>query len=277
MAGFLKNKWTRRLVIWGLAPVALIYSFIQFNYPTCSFRYKLTAEVMTPEGLKTGSSVIEVSYSSTHPLPNPGRWRADTVTGEAVYVDLGGGKNLFVLLGVDRWERMVSSTPSNEDGFDGLKGGNDYVLEDNLGKGSLNALWLPIQVYELGRKPGLEREMQRRANAMYGQAPVEVPLINLPMLGTFVDLSKPETFNTVLPTEINKVLGEGYELKSVKMQMVEDYIVDQIFSITPWLSTNSGALIVKSCSGKVVSASEEFCRVYSGSFKQVKSPHAGMF
>jgi hypothetical protein len=235
LGAFLNNRWVRRLAMWVLAPVVLLYGFFQYNYPTCTFRYKLTAEVMTPDGLKTGSSVIEVSYSSTHPLPNPGRWREDTVTGEAVYVDLGGGKNLFVLLGVDRWERMASSTPTNEDGFDGLKGGNDYVLEDNLGKGSLNALWLPIQAYKLGRKPGYEREMQRRANALLGQAPVEVPLSNVPMIGTFADLSRPETFNTLTPSEINKVLGDRYELQSVEMQIVEATASPQLESIIGWL------------------------------------------
>jgi hypothetical protein len=232
-----KNKWVQWLVL----PVALIVGFYQFNYPTCMFRYKLTAEVMTPDGLKTGSSVIEVRYSSGHPLPNPGRWRADSLSGEAVYVDLGGGKNLFVLLGADRWERTASRIPSNDEGFDGITGSSirrngDDLDEQNLAEGSLNALWLPVQVFKLGRMPGYERDMQRRANALRGQAPVEVPLVNLPMLGTFRDLAKPETFNAVLPTEIKKLLGDGYVLQSVKMEIAGETNMKAIRTILPWLS-----------------------------------------
>jgi hypothetical protein len=232
-----KNKWVRWLVL----PVALIVGVYQFNYPTCTFRYKLTAEVMTPEGLRTGSSVIEVSYSSGHPLPNPGRWRADFVTGEAVYVDLGGGKNLFVLLGADRWERTASRIPSNDEGFDGITGSSirrigDDLDEQNLAEGSLNALWLPVQVFKLGRMPGYERDMQRRANALRGQAPVEVPLINAPLMGRFEDLAKPETFNTMLPTKISKVLGDGYVLQSLKMQIVNEEPGEGMRNVLPWLT-----------------------------------------
>ena len=98
MRAFFQN----RLVRWVLAPAlvlsALGWGYFQINYPTCTFRYKLTAEVMTPDGLKTGSSVLEVSYhTGPHVLPDPNP-RFDTLLGEAVYVDLGQGKNLFVTL-----------------------------------------------------------------------------------------------------------------------------------------------------------------------------------
>ena len=98
MRAFFQN----RLVRWVLAPAlvlsALGWGYFQINYPTCTFRYKLTAEVMTPDGLKTGSSVVEVSYTTqSAPLSQGGRF--DSVLGEATYVDLGDSKNLFVTLG----------------------------------------------------------------------------------------------------------------------------------------------------------------------------------
>jgi hypothetical protein len=266
LAGFLKNKWTRRLAMWVLAPIALIYGFIQFNYPTCTFRYKLTAEVMTPEGLKTGSSVIEVSYSSTHPLPNPGRWSADTLTGEAVYVDLGGGKNLFVLLGLDRWERKASRLPSTQPSFDGIEGGQDSVTEQQLGEGSLNALWLPVHVFKLGRTVGEERDMQRRAMALLGQSPVEVPLINVPMVGTFADLARPETFDTLLPTDIKKTLGEGYALQSVNLQIVDQNNSAIIESILPWLLKQPEKLLLK-CGRSAADLKSPLCWVRYSHFK----------
>lgn len=231
----LQNKWLNRLFKWVAIPLALAFAWFQWNYPTCTFRYRLTAEVLTPEGIKTGSSVIEVSYGSTHPLPNPGRWRADTVTGEAVYVDLGHGKNLFILLGSDKWERKPSRTPGRVGGIDGIEGGNDQNIERQLGEGSLNVLWLPIEVYKLGRLPGQEREMARRVDALRSKPPVEVPLLNLPLLGSFVDLQKPESFNAVLPNDISKVLGAGFALQSVTMEIVNERSITQIHSVLPWM------------------------------------------
>jgi hypothetical protein len=232
---FRQNKWLRRLVTWVLVPVALVYGFFQYNYPTCTFRYKLTAEVMTPDGLKTGSSVIEVSYSSVHPLPNPGRWRSDTVTGEAVFVDLGHGKNLFVLLGADHWDRLASYTPSPETPL-------DPISAKRLGEGSLNVLWLPIYTFNLGRAPGEERLMSSRVNSLRGQLPIQVPLSNIPLIGSFGDMHKPETFVEVSPTEISKVMGEGFVLRSVSVQIVNETTGTQIKSALPWLDTLHGGL-----------------------------------
>lgn len=231
----LQNKLLKRLFKWVAIPLALAFAWFQWNYPTCTFRYRLTAEVLTPEGIKTGSSVIEVSYSSTHPLPNPGRWRADTVTGEAVYVDLGHGKNLFILLGSDKWERKPSRTPGRVGGIDGIEGGDDQNIERQLGEGSLNVLWLPIEVYKLGRLPGQEREMARRVDALRSKPPVEVPILNLPLLGSFADLQKPESFDAVLPKDIGDVLGEGYVLQRVSIQIVETTLSNDIKLSIGWL------------------------------------------
>jgi hypothetical protein len=167
------------------------------------------------------------------------------LSGEAVYVDLGGGKNLFVLLGVDRWERRASRMPGRQEGIDGVEGGNDAMIESQLGEGSLNALWLPILVYKLGRTPGEERTMQQRANALLGQAPVEVSLDNLPMVATFADLKKPDTLRVMIPSDINNVLGEGYVLQSVKIQITEESQNVKIAEILTWINSSTNYLLVK--------------------------------
>jgi hypothetical protein len=221
---------------------------------------------MTPDGLKTGSSVIEVRYSSVHPLPNPGRWRSDTVTGEAVYVDLGGGKNLFILLGADKWERALAPTPGRQGGIDGIGGGNDAILERQLTLGSLNVLWLPISVYNLGRIPGQERDMQRRVDKLHGEAPVELPLINVPLMGSFEDVARPETFNTLMPTNVSKVLGDSYVLQAVKIQIVDEAVGDKMQSILQWLSSNSSASILSSCNGQLATELQGACRAHRYDF-----------
>ena len=67
-------------------------------------RYRLTAEVQTPEGVRTGSSVIETTWDRG--------LSGATVKGEAVAVDLPNGQTLFVLL----------RTASNPDWAGGVPG-----------------------------------------------------------------------------------------------------------------------------------------------------------
>ena len=126
MVSFWKNNRAVRRLLLGVAVLAAAVWAAQlwwhWMYPVAQFRYKLTVEVMTPDGLKSGSSVIEVRYSSSHPLPNPGRYYNDAlVAGEAVYVDLGQGKNLFVLLST------IRSGRSNVDDWGGLRTGPEIT------------------------------------------------------------------------------------------------------------------------------------------------------
>lgn len=58
-----------------------------------SFRYKMTVEVQTPQGVKTGHAVREVSFSAR---ANGGDY--GHVKGEAVAIDLPNGDVLFALL-----------------------------------------------------------------------------------------------------------------------------------------------------------------------------------
>lgn len=60
-----------------------------------SWHQKLTIIVATPDGDKSGSSVVEVSWSEVNSVHvYPGGY-----SGEASVVDLGGGRYLFALLG----------------------------------------------------------------------------------------------------------------------------------------------------------------------------------
>jgi hypothetical protein len=223
----MKSFFQNRFVKWVLAPVAVLWAlgwaYFQYEYPTCTFRYKLTAEVMTPEGLKTGSSVIEVSYSSTSPIPNPGRWRKDRLIGEAVYVDLGMGKNLFVLLTANESNRIITDRDEYGGGRD-----SSYL-------GALRAITLPLVALKLPSIPGNERMMQQQLVAMSNSGIHEIEAENTPTLITFKDIINKNTVVVIDPTKISEVFGEGYSISKLTVEITDSPITQKLNQILPWL------------------------------------------
>jgi hypothetical protein len=222
-------------ILWSLGALALAgWVFFQWLYPTCTFRYRLTVEVMTPDGPKSGSSVIEVSYSSTRPIPNPGIWRSDTITGEAVYVDLGRGKNLFVTL-----TRAGSGRPHQNP----VEGNvppfpNQRLNKLDLAKanGAFDAKWLPIKIFDLSRAPGKERRMCAEAAKFEGAGPRPVPLSNLPTTVTFQNLADPSSVQLLDPRDLAAKFGPGYAISSTTLEWTSDKVTRSIRTRLPWLS-----------------------------------------
>lgn len=62
-----------------------------------SYRFRMTVEVETPRGIKTGSSVMKVTAYKSFRLTSEEKAGGGGLTGEAVVVDLLGGP-LFVTL-----------------------------------------------------------------------------------------------------------------------------------------------------------------------------------
>ena len=79
-----------------LGPIALLAALvigdqIRINRP--GHKYRLAVEVETPAGVKSASGVLSV-----HPDRGYSRGGSTITKGDAVFVDLGGGKNLVALL-----------------------------------------------------------------------------------------------------------------------------------------------------------------------------------
>src|SRR5256885_14049274 len=81
-------RWLGPLV---LLAVLVIGDQIRINRP--GHKYRLTVEVETPEGVKSGSGILAVT-------PDRGYSRGGHTgtSGDAILVDLGAGKNLTALL-----------------------------------------------------------------------------------------------------------------------------------------------------------------------------------
>lgn len=87
-------KWP---VIFATLCVA-VYTAWSIAYPSGTWRYKLTVEIETPEGIKTGSAVREVHAESGPQILPDANPVYTTMRGESVVVDLGARGQVFALL-----------------------------------------------------------------------------------------------------------------------------------------------------------------------------------
>jgi hypothetical protein len=88
----------------------------KIKYSSSTWRYKMTVEVETPEGIKTGSAVREISMVSRQPLLGESNdTHVKLEKGEAVVVDLEERGVLFALLqgnGMDAVQIFFRAFPS---------------------------------------------------------------------------------------------------------------------------------------------------------------------
>jgi hypothetical protein len=166
-----------------LGPLTLLAALfigdqIRINRP--GHKYRLTLEVETPAGMKSASGVISV-----HPDRGYSRHGHTRSNGDAVFVDLGEGKNLVALL-------------AHIDKTIDLDGVNFVALR------AYNAAGRNVSFNEMSR--------------MTGAVPVTGAL--LPVLMTFARLDDPASAHTVEPDDLIAAFGKGFRLKSVSAEAV---------------------------------------------------------
>lgn len=94
---------------------ASVFGAKAYWYPRAEFNYKITVEIETPEGLKTGSAVRQVQATFDMPLnPDIGLMGYNlSVTGEAVVIDLGLRGVVFGLISSDSYYELFGAFPYN--------------------------------------------------------------------------------------------------------------------------------------------------------------------
>src|ERR1700744_3009915 len=172
----MNTKWVGPLALLALLVVG---DQIRINRP--GHKYRLTVEVETPDGEKSASSVLAV-------FPDRGYSRGGhpRLGGDAVYVDLGDGKNLLALL----------AHPDKSLDLDGMN-------------------YLALRAYGAARG---SRVSFNQMSTMSGQVPVTGALI--PVLLTFADPKEPRSAKPVAPDDSDAALGKGFHLQSIAVEVV---------------------------------------------------------
>lgn len=171
-----------------------------------SYRFRMTVAVDTPQGVRTGSSVYEVTAGNTGGILPEGAKRDWSVKGEAVAVDLPGGRTLFALLktGAHFDDMMGLSMATLHPDFRGT--GYDVV--------------------------GVAKELARGA----WPGPAEVAPENYPMLVTFPVYDNPASVRQVEALDLAAVYGSGINLRSIIIELTDAPILLMRQYQTSWNS-----------------------------------------
>jgi len=204
-----RSRLKKRLLLFVGIPVALWAVWTQVLYPTYTARYELTIEVETPDGIKTGSSVIEARYGWEPTLFGLISGVRNSVRGEAVFVDLGPGKNIVVT-------------------FRGQVG-------------EWNAQHLPSLVYDIPRYHRIKTRTGIWEAHNMGLR--EVPVENLPLTVTFPDTTNPFSAVKLYPSDISAFFGNGYNVSRATIQMTNRKLTHRIEAELPWLKGLSGGYL----------------------------------
>ena len=172
-------------ILLGVIALPVLWLASGFVYETAGSTrhgFRLTVEVDTPEGLKSGSGVIQVSV-----IPKASWLPQSTgvyfgVHGEAVMVDLGRGRNVIAILGLG---------PTGQGGIENLA---------SLAFDRRDAFWWREAPNWTGRK--------------------ELPFSAMPTLVTFGNLNDPETAEVVAPEDFERRFGAGVRFRRATIEMM---------------------------------------------------------
>lgn len=171
-----------------------------------SRNYILTIEVETPEGVSSGSSLIEIRNAKRPWYSISENSFSTAVIGKAVRVDLPDGRRLYGLL------RNRSGMP----------------IADIIGR------TLP-PVAEVGEGVDSSRFKEWEMSADNPRLPGGRS--GQPMFVTFDDPQDPETLTEVDPGQFEQSFGEGYRLKSVTVSQVDARTLPEADLGLPWLKS----------------------------------------
>jgi hypothetical protein len=169
-------------------------------YPTYTYRFRMTVEVDVGGEIRSGSSIIEVRNSKQPQfLPEVGPVAA-AARGDAVYVDLGQGRNVVATL--------TFGATGERPRFETLVPKVFRIAMDDAGLKRLGEL--------------------RGSRELTGE--------DIPTLVSFADPNDPNSVRVVGVNEFDQVFGPGVQFKRVYIEMTTDPLTRGIERRLPWVT-----------------------------------------
>ena len=197
------------------------------RYP--EMRYRLTVEVETPEGLRTGSSVIATKWALASKRWGPLGGTSGDAWGEAVAVDLGRRGTLFVLLNGADGEDWAIYGPGP--GVSPLTFTQRKALRDR----HPDAEFDPVTDFHMRYAAGLKGpKVVPRWLDPYSNTPNK-PRSGYPLMVRFRDPALPKTVEAVDPDRLDAVFGKGVKLRRLVKETTDDAVTRGIEQRLPWV------------------------------------------
>jgi hypothetical protein len=177
---------------------------------TESYRYKLTLAVDTPEGVRRGSSVVEVIF---YEVSFPERGTMHKLRGEALYLDLGPGARPLIALLTSRLHPKYDEE-------------QHWTPETGPGVTQTSRL------YGIAPSPDYMDDVPRISRM---RGPRRITPANLPDLVTFADINDPKSVIEVDPNDLQATLGPGTTWNEITLESTDELVTTGIKTKLPWL------------------------------------------
>lgn len=213
------------ITLFALTVIIIAAAFAwQYFYPSGIWRYKITVYVETPEGVKSGNAVREVTVRRT-PRVTPQAVSSVKLRGEAVVVDLGDRGTLYAVMGSDDYRMIFKTFPisGSTAKFPPMsKEGIHYYSTLKGVKASLDLKYYPVIV--------------------------SFKKINDPTTVKPVYIIKSQD-EVIVEDHLAEFFGEGVRLKNIEIEMTTDKVTKNIDRYLPWLSSLEGNYLDGKSSG----------------------------
>jgi hypothetical protein len=201
------SRYSLRVVASALMAMALVGCG-----RTESYRYKLTVAVNTPDGVKRGSSVVELLFFD---VSIPARGTMHKLSGEALYLDLGPGRRPLIALLTSQLHPKDSRKQSwVRDG-----GPDENLLSRLYGVSLSESASLLNYVARIARMRGAH----------------EITANDLPDLVTFADINDPKSVIEIDPNDLQATLGADISWNEITFEITDEPITKGIELKLTWL------------------------------------------
>lgn len=191
-------------------------------------KYRLTVEVETPSGVRSASGVFSVHPNRAYGGSGSGP-AGPRIKGDAVFLDLGNGRNLAALL-------LHGTNPAETDGMN----------------------YLPLRAFAAAGRRIDFRDVKRQTET------VSVTGELIPTLVTFADVANPASARVLDPVNLSAAFGQGFRLRRISLQIVPaglwpldfggalgEPVTRQIQTQLPWSNDAAKAAAALSAAGIV--------------------------
>jgi hypothetical protein len=205
-----------------LAALLAITMMLPGCYTQQVYYYKLTLTVDTPDGIKSAFNVVKVRAHAGALFGMSGfSGGGSTVTGEALYLDLGPNKRPLIAL--------LSAVPADRVDRSLYPGRRGRWEEDHPSR-------LLLQLYGDDYRHGEDKPVDgiKRLAKYRGKQPL--PAVDLPELITFADINDPLSVMAVDEKNPSLALQQNVTWRSLTLEVTDEPMTTGILKKLPWLA-----------------------------------------